>query len=269
MDEEALVAVSPRHSVRLAREYQTLLERAPSKDFVVRTIMKREAQGMPLVSAEVVIASSETRNAFPLAKEYPLHFRKTSYPGRLHGDPKEEYDRQLEASQVLGLPPPIGHTPETFRSCFLPGTPYSRLTPFTTDTEEGNIAKARKLQLATAAGLYTLLGNAFTSLKRLHEANLCHGDAELHNFIVCPSPLEILVIDFEAAARRDQIGDEEFNRRVEVDFDPLLREAVFLMCSLGPQQGVMADLARDRLGKLFKNPERFRSEMDANESPAA
>ncbi|MFZ5893423.1 MAG: lipopolysaccharide kinase InaA family protein [Myxococcota bacterium] len=269
MDEEVLVAVSPRHSVRLAREYQTLLERPPGKDFVVRNIMHREAQGMPLVSADIVIASYETRNAFPLAKQYPLHFRKTYYPGRLHGDPKEEHDRQQEATTILGLPPPIGYTDSTFRSCFLPGTPYSRLSPFTTDTEEGNIAKARKLQLATAAGLYTLLGNAFNSLRRLHEANLCHGDAELHNFIVCPSPLEILVIDFEAAARRDQIGDEEFAKRVEVDFDPLLREAVLLMCSLGPQQGAMADLARERLTKLFKNPDRFRKEMDANESPAA
>lgn len=269
MDEEVLVAVSPRHSVRLAREYQTLLERAPSKDFVVRTIMKREAQGMPLVSAEVVIASWENRKAFPLAMQYPLHFRKTYYPGRLHGDPKEEHDRQKEASDVLGLPPPIGYTDDSFRSCFLPGTPYSRLTPFAPDAEDANIQKARKLELATGAGLWTLLSNAFDALRRLHEANLCHGDAELHNFIVCPSPLEILVIDFEAAVRRDLIGDEEFGRRVEVDFDPLLREAVFLMCSLGPQQGPMAKLAQERLGKLFKNPDRFRREMDSNEGGVA
>lgn len=269
MDEEVLVAVSPRHSVRLAREYHTLLERAPSKDFVVRTIMKREAQGMPLVSAEVVIASWETRKAFPLAMQYPLHFRKTYYPGRLHGDPKEEHDRQKEASDVLGLPPPIGYTDDSFRSCFLPGTPYSRLTPFSPDAEDANIQKARKLELAPAAGLWSLLSSAFDSLRKLHDVDVCHGDAELHNFIVCPSPLEILVIDFEAAVRRDRIGDAEFEKRLEVDFDPLLREAIFLMCNLGPQEGRMAELARDRLIKLFKNPDRFRKEIDANEGAAA
>ncbi|MGC4093927.1 MAG: lipopolysaccharide kinase InaA family protein [Polyangiaceae bacterium] len=269
MDEEVLVAVSPRHSVRLAREYQVLLERPPQKDFVVRTITKREAQGMPLVAAEIVIGCEATRQAFPLARQYPLHFRKTYFPGRLHGDPKEEFDRQQEASEILGLPPPIGHTPDTFRNCLLPGTPYNRLSPFTTDTEEGNVSKARKLALATAAGLYYLLEAAFNSVSKLHQAGMAHGDAELHNFIVCPSPLEMLVIDFEAAARRDALGDEAFEERLKVDFDPLLREAVFLQCSLGPQQGALADLARARLDKLFKNPERFRREMDENESPRA
>jgi len=269
MDEEVIVAVSPRHTVRLAREYQVLLDRAPRKDFVVRTIMKREAQGMPLVSADIVIASEETRSQFPLARKYPLHFCKTYYPGRLHGDPKEEFERQQEASELLGLPPPIGHTPSTFRSCLLPGTPYNRLSPFVPDTEEGNIGKARKLALASAAGLFFLLGSAFDSLRRLHEANLTHGDAELHNFIVCPSPLEILLIDFEAAGRRDTLGEEEFAKRVTVDFDPLLREAVFLQCSLGPQPGPLAELARSRLDTLFKDPERFRREMDEQETPRA
>ncbi len=269
MDEEVLVAVSPRHSVRLAREYAVLLERAPRQDFVVRTIMKREAQGMPLVSADIVIAGVDARALFPLAQRYPLHFRKTYYPGRLHGDPKEEFERQSEASAIIGLPPPIGHTPSTFRSCLLPGMPYNRLSPFTTDTEEGNVAKARKLHMATAAGLFFLLERAFASLSALHAGNVVHGDAELHNFIVCPSPLEILVIDFEAAGRRDLLGDAEFEKRVHTDFDPLLREAVFLQCALGPQAGALADLARTRLDALFKDPARFRREISEQENPPA
>ena len=35
----------------------------------------------------IVIAGQETRSEFPLAATYPLHFRKTYFPGRLHGDP--------------------------------------------------------------------------------------------------------------------------------------------------------------------------------------
>jgi hypothetical protein len=35
-----IVAVSPRHCVRLASEYMPRVERAPTRDFVVRTVAK-------------------------------------------------------------------------------------------------------------------------------------------------------------------------------------------------------------------------------------
>ena len=37
---------------------------------------------MPLMSADLVIASEDTRVRFAAARTYPLHFRKTYYPGR-------------------------------------------------------------------------------------------------------------------------------------------------------------------------------------------
>jgi hypothetical protein len=224
---------------------------------------------MPLVSADIVIAGEETRAKFPLAAEFPLHFRKTYYPGRLHGDPKEEFDRQSEASALIGIPSPIGHAPDVFRSCLLPGTPYNRLSPFGGEPDESNLSKARKLHLATAAGLFHLLSSAFESLTRLHEGGLCHGDAELHNLIVCPSPLEILLIDFEAATTRDAIADADWAKQCDDDFTPLLKEAVYLQCSLGPQPGPLADMARQRLDKLFKNPDRFRQEISDQGNPSA
>jgi hypothetical protein len=269
MDEEELVRVSPRHTVRLASEYAPWVRRAPAKDFVVRTIMKREANGLPLVSADIVIAGVDARAKFPLAAEFPLHFRKTYYPGRLHGDPKEEFDRQSEASALIGIPPPIGHEPTVFRSCLLPGTPYNRLSPFGGEPDESNLGKARKLPLASAAGLFHLLASAFDSLHRLHEGGLCHGDAELHNLIVCPSPLELLLIDFEAAETRATVGDADWAKHCDDDFTPLLKEAVYLQCSLGPQPGPLADMARQRLDSLFKNPGRFRQEISDQANPTA
>lgn len=269
MDEEELVRVSPRHTVRLASEYALWVRRAPKKDFVVRTIMAREANGLPLVSADIVIAGEETRAKFPLAAEFPLHFRKTYYPGRLHGDPKQEFDRQTEASALIGIPPPIGYGPDVFRSCLLPGTPYNRLSPFGGEPEESNLGKARKLPLAAAAGLFHLLGSAFDALERLHEGGLCHSDAELHNLIVCPSPLEILLIDFEAAETREMVGEGDWQQHCDDDFTPLLKEAVYLQCSLGPQPGPLADMARQRLDKLFKNPDRFRQEISDQANPSA
>ena len=262
MDEEdQLIQVSPRHAVRVGAEYAVWIKRAPRQDFVVRTIMKREANGMPLVSADIVIAGEETRSLFPLAASYPLHFRKTYYPGRLHGDPRQERDRQNEAAEILGIPPAIGATHQVFRSCFLPGGPYNRLSPFGAEPEEANLPLAQKLQLAQAAGLWRFLQDAFEALTKLHQAGIAHGDLELHNLIVCASPLECILIDFEATVRKDELDEAVFTKRCQDDFLPMLKEAVLLQCALGPQPGPLADLARERIEKLFKRPDRFLQEI--------
>jgi hypothetical protein len=261
-DEDELIAVSPRHSVRLAAEYVQLVTRAPSRDFVVRTIARREANGLPLMSADMVIAGAATREAFPLAHRYPLHFRKTYYPGRLHGDPKHEFDRQTEAAALIGIPEPIGCSPDTFRTCLVPGTPYDRLSPFDVVPEESQLRHAQELGLAAAAGLFRCVESAFASLVALHEGGLAHGDAELHNFIVCSSPLEMVIIDFEAALRKETATGVTWNQTAAKDLEPLLREAVLLQCCLGPQPGPLAEMARSRVGTLFTSPDAFLREID-------
>src|SRR5437016_1665429 len=105
--------------------------------------MKREANGMPVMSAYIVIAGERTRARAPPAKSYPLHSRNTYSPGRLHGDPRQERDRQNEAAEILGIPPAIGATHQIFRSCFLPGSPYNRLSPFGAEPEEANLPIAQ------------------------------------------------------------------------------------------------------------------------------
>ena len=263
MDEEdQLVQVSPRHAVRVGAEYAVWIKRAPRQDFVVRTIMKREANGMPLMSADIVIAGEETRKNHPLAQSYPLHFRKTYYPGRLHGDPRQERDRQNEAAEILGIPPAIGATHQVFRSCFLPGSPYSRLSPFGAEPEEANLPPAKKLNLATAAGLWRFLQDAFDALHKLHAAGIAHGDLELHNLIVCASPLECILIDFEATVRKDELEAAAFDKRCQDDFLPMFKEAILLQCALGAQPGQMAEQARAQIAKLFKRPERFLAEIN-------
>lgn len=261
-DEDQLIQVSPRHSVRIGPEYAVWIKRAPRQDFVVRTIMKREANGMPLVSADIVIAGEETRDSYPLAAQYPLHFRKTYYPGRLHGDPRQERDRQNEASEILGIPPAIGATHQIFRSCFLPGNPYSRLSPFFgAEPEEATLPIAKKLDLAKAAGLWHFLTEAYAALVKLHEAGIAHGDLELHNLIVCSSPLECILIDFEATVRKDDLDEAVFTKRVSDDFLPMLKEAVLLQCALGAQPGALAELSRKRAPDVFKRPDRFLEEI--------
>jgi len=260
MGESELIKVSPRHAVRLAQAYRHLIKRAPSQDYVAWTLARREANGLPLMLAELVIAGKATREEFELAHTYPLHFKKTYFPGRLHGDPKVEYERHERATELIGLPPPIGHSANTFRACFLPGKPYSRLSPFGVEPEEANIALAQKLDLPAAAGLWRMAEEAFAQLRKLHEGGLAHGDLELHNLIVCPAPLEVMLIDFESAVARGT-NKAAWTECCEADLTPLLREAIFLQCALGRQPGPLADLALQRMDKLFKAPERFEREI--------
>jgi hypothetical protein len=267
MDDDRHVAVSPQHSIRLAREYLGLIERPPQSDYVVRTIVRREANGMPLMSAEIVVAGRETRERFPLAVTYPVHFRKTYSPARLAGDTSTEFNNQTRASEILGLPPPIGFSPNVFRSCLVPGRPYKRLSPFGVDPEEANLRIAEKLPLATAAGLWRFAEEALGHLSVLHAAGLAHGDAELHNLVVCPSPLSILLVDFEAAVGRDALSDAAWQIRCAEDRGPILREAVFLQCALGPQEGALADAVSRGMDRLFRSPDRFRRAIEFHTDP--
>jgi hypothetical protein len=259
MEDDRPLPVSPRHTVVLAKELYQLVERPPRQDFVVRTLARRDANGLPLMTAEMVVASARTRQAHPGADAYPLHFRKTYFPGRLHGDPAEEFAAHSRAAELSTIPPPIGHEPDIFRSCFLPGQPYGRLSPFGADPPDSNIATAQQMPLATAAGLWRLAEEILAQHLALHEGGLAHGDAQLHNCIVCPSPLEALLIDFEAAVHRDAVSAAEWERRRALDLEPLLREATYLQCALGRQPGPLADLAWTRLDQLFAAPDRFRA----------
>ena len=136
-----------------------------------------------------------------------------------------------------------------FRSCLIPGQSYARLTPFGGEPPENNIAKAQKLSLATAAGLWRLAEEALAQLLVLQDGGLAHGDTELHNIIVCPAPLEPILVDFEAAVRRDAIEPAAWDARCSTDLEPLLREAVYLQCALGRQPSQLGELSWSRLAR--------------------
>ncbi len=266
-DDDRIVAVSPRHAVRLAREYANLIERPQRTDYVVRTIERREANGLPLMSADIVIAGVETRERHPLAVTYPLHFRKTYSAARLRGDTAKEFENQNLASQIIGLPPPIGYAVEVFRSCLAPGRPYVRLSPLGVEPEESNLRIAQKIPLEAAAGLWGFMERALSQLTALHGGGLAHGDAELHNFVVCPSPLDLVIVDFEAAVKRDDLKEPAWEARRAADLAPLLREAVLLQCALGRQVGALAEASESALNHLFRSPDRFRRAIDFQPDP--
>jgi hypothetical protein len=267
MDDERLVEVSPQRTVRLAHELVGLLERPQQNDYVVRTIARREANGLPLMSAEIVIAGRETRERHALSVTYPLHFRKTYSAARLHGDTAKEFEYQSIASGILGIPPPIGFGSNVFRACLVPGRPYSRLSPFGADPEEANLRIAPKVPLAAAAGLWGLAGSALKQLYSLHDAGLAHGDAELQNLVVNPSPLEVVMVDFESAVPRGEMEPAAWEARRTADLEPLLREAVFIQCVLGRQRGPLADASWAAIDRLFRSPDRFKRAIEVHPEP--
>ena len=103
---------------------------------------------------------------------------------------------------------------------------------------------------------------AIEHLTRLHAGGVAHGDAELHNFVVCPAPLELVVIDFESSMRKSDLDEAAWEKRCAMDLVPLLREAVFLQCALGRQQGKLAELSWERMDSLFRSPDRFRRAIE-------
>jgi hypothetical protein len=257
MDEDQPVRVSPRHWVRLADEYLVLLDHPPEHDYVVQTVTNRQANGLPLMSAEIVIAGKDTRDRWLLARSYPLHFRKTYFAGRLRGDPRDEYHAAEVACDLLGLPAPIGHTNSEFRTCLVPGLPYARLSPFGLEPDDANLRVAADAPLSSAIGLWHLLELAYDQLLTLHAGGIAHGDAELHNFIVSPAPLEILPIDFEASVFRDQVDEDTWKKRCEEDLAPLLKEAMYLQCALGRQPDGLGAAAWAAAPALLRDASRF------------
>jgi hypothetical protein len=261
--ESHIVQVSPCHAVTVDDDYFALIRRAPQQDFVVRTLARTMAGDAPLMLGELVIAGGSTRDRHPLAATYPLHFRKTYFRGRLRGDPKIEFERQARASEVLGIPSPIGYAGDTFRSCLLPGRPFDQVMPFGTDPEESNIRHAERLDLAASAGLWLLAERVLGTLRSLHRAGLTHGDAQLHNFIVCFAPLDVVPIDFDMSVAREAVSDEEWDRQCAADLPPLLRIAVFLQCALGAQSGQLAELSLGQMDRLVARSEPFRRAIEA------
>jgi hypothetical protein len=248
--------------VTIDDDYFALIRRAPQEDFVVRTLARTMAGDVPLMIGELVIAGQATRERYPLAFTYPLHFRKTYYPGRLRGDTQLEFERHERASTVLGIPPPIGRAGGTFRSCLLPGRPFDQLLPFGSEPATGNIKHAESLNLASAAGLWLLAERAMLTLTTLHRARMTHGDAQLHNFIVCYAPVDVVPIDFDMSVLEDSVSAAAWKERCAGDLEPLLKVAVYLQCAIGAQAGPLAERSLAEMDTLFPSSEPFRRAID-------
>lgn len=253
-----MIQVSPTHQIELDEALVRLFEHPMEHDYVVRRLSLKSVNGEPLIQGELVIAGKDTLAQYPLAKEYPLHFRKTYYPICFHQNPEQEFDNQLAASQIIDVPPPIGSTRTTFRSCFLPGTPLNRMSPFGVEPEDRNIQIATETSPATSIGLWYLLAGIYRQVLILHEHGFAHGDLFLHNVIVSPTPISTHLIDFEQAVHRgDEMSDDQWQEKRHADLLETFKHAIYLQCSLGPQQDELGVASLGALEKVVGDPDRF------------
>ncbi|MEM1296657.1 MAG: lipopolysaccharide kinase InaA family protein, partial [Verrucomicrobiota bacterium] len=160
-------------------------------------------------------------------------------------------------------PPPIGFSRNTFRSCFIPGKPLSILSPLGVEPIERNISLARECETTFLIGLWHLLESVFAELQLLHEAGMAHGDLFLHNVIVSLSPIKVFLIDFEQCVELNTLPKgKSWEGVCAADEEEILKQAVFVQCTLGEQQGALAERSKERLADLFgSNTEKFEKAM--------
>ena len=252
--DNALVPLSPFHSIEVAESLRYLLERPREQDFPVRSIARKAGpDGRDLVQMQLVIAGHKTLDAHPLAQRYPIHFVKSYNPWSFHGDPQVEFENARTAASILDAPEPIGCDANTMRSCFLPGKPLSRLSPFTNvEPQESCLGIAQQADPTALIGLWKLAEEAYAQVQKLHAKNFFHRDLELHNLIVCTAPVRVFLIDFESAERDFQGTDAERQELCFKDDAELLRLAIYLQSGLGHQTGPLAEASLAALPQLFR-----------------
>ena len=81
--------VSPRHSVWLAKEYLQLLEKPPRHDFVVRTLAKRQAGSLMLMTGELDanVPAINTREMYYALRRLGKEVVWVNYMNGGHGTP--------------------------------------------------------------------------------------------------------------------------------------------------------------------------------------
>ena len=264
------VPLSPLHSIELAEGLSHLLVKPPEKDFPIYSIARKTGpDGRDLAHSELVIAGKRTRKTFPIAEQYPVHFLKSYHPWSFHGDPRVEFENNRAAAQILGTTEPIGFDSNSFRATFIPGKPLSKLSPFTNiEPSHRCLGIAQETAPAALIGLWRLAEEVFAQIEKLHSEHFCHGDLELHNVVVCTSPIQTFLIDFESSERAFFGPESVWEQRRSRDLFELLRLAIYLQCGLGRQQGPLARKSLDDLPNLFDHASTFSARLDAADRSA-
>ena len=185
-------------------ELYPLVEKPPRQDFVVRTRARREANGLPLMTAELVIAGEETRRTHPAGRDLPAALSQDVLPRKA---------ARRSAGRVRAAPAGVAalrarrRRSDTRPTCF--AAAWCRASP-TRASRRSAASRPRTTSPRRRSCRWRRRRDCGGSPRRrwrscccFTRAGLAHGDAELHNIIVCPAPLEPILIDFEAAVQKE------------------------------------------------------------------
>jgi hypothetical protein len=234
-------------------------------DLVVYEIYRdTTTSGRVPTMGDIVIPGQETLEACSDTREYGIHFRKIytreSPPIRRGETPAVEFERTTRA---LGLLPrdigirlrPLAHDTWIYRSRVVPGQTFAAVSPFSDLSYDDAIAQA--IDESESAGLATRITESVAIIRRMHAANVAHGDLHLDNLMWISDLAQHRVqpIDLASAVFREDMGEDEWAAAVQDDLSELLREAGLLQLCLGTEiDGVCFGEARDLATGLFPEP---------------
>jgi hypothetical protein len=92
---------------------------------------------------------------------------------------------------------------------------------------------------------------------------------ELHNVVICTSPIQTFMIDFESSESSFVGPEKSWNDLRLRDYYELLRLAVYLQCGLGRQKGALAQKSLENLSLLFDTSSTFAARLDVADRTAA
>ena len=151
----------------------------------------------------------------------------------------------------------------------MPGKPLSKLSPFTNiEPPHRCLGIAQETDPAALIGLWRLVEEVFELIEKLHSQRFSHGDLELHNVVVCASPIQTFLVDFESSERAFAGPETIWEQRRSRDLFELLRLAIYLQCGLGSQDGRLARKSLEDLPKLFDHASTFSARLDAADRSA-
>jgi hypothetical protein len=210
---------------------------------------------------DIVIPGQMTLETCPETSGYGIHFRKIytrdSPPIRRGETPAVEFARTTRALRLLpddiGIRlKPLAYDTWIYRSRVVPGQTFAAVSPFSDLPYDDAIEQA--IDESESAALAARITASVAIVRRMHGANVAHGDLHLDNLMWISDLREHQVqpIDLAAAVFREDVTDEEWAAAVHDDLSELMREAGLLQLCLGRKlEGVCFGEARALANGLF------------------
>jgi len=202
-EKEAKLLLEVHH---LPEDFLKYISKPQEEDIICRQIFENQS-----VRCELVIAGKETRKAFPLANEFPIHVLKTNM-GDMEYDARKEFSLTLLlATEAPGLGPmPIGFTNKTFRSEFINGQTIRSLSaPFPIYKVKGDTKEPKKPSKEDLTSIWQAAEKTYLQAKELHESGFTHGDLHMDNVIIDTNG-NAKLIDFETL--QEPLREEDYEK---------------------------------------------------------